>query len=250
MRVGFSISLVFLMFTSLLGAQEQPEPARAGPSGPPTRQGFTRQVPPAPGIPRTAGKPLSFEIVFAEVAEPLGDVTAKQVLDLEKTGKLRSLIKFRLATLEEQPAFVQVGELAPRVTGRTVIGSRGFAGGPGGPGGAGGRGGQMPQSMPNYSDVNVGTIAQVTARVDDDGAILAQLYVERSTLPPEARQAGALDQNPPPGIARILSQSTLRLAAGEPAIVSSRQAQDPAEKVQTWIVVTANIPASGGAAGK
>src|SRR5262245_56700773 len=111
-----------------------------------------------------AGPMVRFEVLIAELAEPAAEPTAANVLELEKTGKLRSLIRLQLAAVEQQAASVQIGQLIQRVSGQVAVAGR--RGGPGLP---------APASIPRYSDVNVGTTIQVTPRIEKDGSIAAQL---------------------------------------------------------------------------
>jgi hypothetical protein len=189
-------------------------------------------MPPRQSLPAAAGKMITFELIIADVNDALDSPTAAKILDLEKTGKLNYLARVQLASLENQQAHVQFGERTSRVIGRTMTGGRGFA-----PGGAPG-----PQSTPIYNDINLGTVVQVTARVEDDGSVVTQLMVERSGIAGGA-DAAAFDPNsndPPKTIQTLTTQTTVRLKPGEPQVVSGRQVSMGKEANKTWIVVTAN----------
>jgi Bacterial type II and III secretion system protein len=214
-------------------SQEQNEPPRA--QGRLRSAGPSLTAPPAQPLPPTAGKMVTFEIIIADVNEPLDSPTPAKIFDLEKSGKLNRLARIQLASLEQQSARVQFGEIAPRVVGRTNTGRGGFGGPGGGPPGV--------QSTPIYNDINLGTVVQVTARVEDDQSIVTQLMVEQSGIAGGA-DAGAFDPNsndPPKGIQTLTSQSTVRLKSGEPQIISGRQVAAGKEANKTWIVVTANL---------
>jgi Bacterial type II and III secretion system protein len=232
MRYVFVSLCLCLLSGSILTSQEQPQPPRA--PAPPRSVSPAPPRPPAQPLPTTAGKMITFEVIIADVNEPLDAPTPSNILDLEKAGKLNYVTRVQLASLEEQSAFVQFGERTPRVLGRTIT-----------PRGGGFGGGAAPgvQATPIYNDVNVGTIVQVTARVEDDGSIVTQLYVERSGIAGGA-DAAAFDPNsndPPKGIQTLTNQSTVRLKPGEQQIISGRQVALGKEANKTWILVTANL---------
>jgi type II secretory pathway component GspD/PulD (secretin) len=116
--------------------------------------------------------------------------------------------------LENLPAFAQFGALVNKVSGVTATNVR---------------------TLPIYTAVNVGTIVQATGRMEDNGTIVLQVYVEKSELtpsdePPETRK--------PEDVTRLLSQSTVRLKAGEAVVLSSGPDGGSDAKSQTWIVLS------------
>jgi len=172
-------------------------------------------------LPTTIGKPLTFEVLVAELYESIDSPTVNDILALEKTGKLNFINRLQLTTLEEQPAYVQFGALTARVTGRATTGLT---------------------VVPIYNDINLGTVAQVTGRVADDGSIVAQVMVERSAL--AGGDEGPFDPNlltPPKGVDRLTTQSTVRLKPGEPLMIGGRQATLGRDSYKTWIVLTGYI---------
>jgi len=187
-----------------------------------SRAGLTsRPIPQSRPLPTTIGKTLTFEVLIAGQFQAIESPTAEKILELEKAGTLDYANRLRLTTLEEQPAFVQFGALMARVIGRTNTGLT---------------------VMPIYNDINVGAIVQVTARVAEDGSIVAQLFVEQSF--PAGGEEGPFDPQanlPPKAIERQFAQSTIRLRPGEPQIVGGRQAAVGQDSSQTWIVVTGQI---------
>ena len=107
------------------------------------------------------------------------------------------------------------------------------------------------QSMPIYSDINVGTLAQAISRVNEDGSVITQLTIERSGVaaaavreaPAIAAREGAAEQasfEPPPPIVTLTTQTTVRLKPGQPLVISGGQPSSK-ESGQTWIVVTASV---------
>jgi len=232
MRRSYFSWILCLLVSSAILAQEQNEAPRT--QGRPRSGASALPASPAQQLPPTAGKMVAFEIIIADVNEPLESPTPAKIFDLEKSGKLNRLARVQLASLEQQSAMVQFRELTPRVTGRTTTGRGGF-GGAGAPPGV--------QSTPIYNDINLGTLIQVTARVEEDDSIVMQLMVEQSGIAGGA-DAGAFDPNsndPPKGIQTLTSQSTVRLKPGEPQIISGRQVAAGKEANKTWIVVTANL---------
>jgi hypothetical protein len=198
-------------------AQTEPPPR------PSSSSALARPLPPSRPLPAVIGKPLRFEVLIAELNEQGDALTAGEVLALEKAGKLSFAHRMQLMTVESEPAFVQLGALTPRVIGRSTTGLT---------------------VVPIYNDINVGTMSQITGRVEDDGSIVAQVYVERSALtggPEEAFDPGA--NAPHKGVDRVLTSSTLRLRPGEPQVIGSSQATQGQETSKTWIVVTGHVGA-------
>lgn len=172
-------------------------------------------------MPTKIGKSLSFDVLVAGRAEPVESATAAKILELEKAGKLDSVNRLQLATLEEMPAFVQFGALQARVSGRTAT---------------------NVTVLPIYSDINLGSILQVTARVAEDGAVLAQIYIEQSYLDGgEEGEFNPQDHSPPKAIARRHTQTTVRLKPGEPLLIGGHQAGEGGKASQSWMVVTARV---------
>jgi hypothetical protein len=232
----FCVSLLCFL-ASAATAQEQTDPTRTTPAGrsgaPPSRFGDSTRP-----LPAVAGKPIAFEILIADTAEPVEPATAARILELEKAGKLSSASRYQLSSLENMPAHFQFGERAPRVVGRTMTAS-GSRGGFGGPGGAGP---PAAMSTPIYNDTNVGTLVQATARIEDDGSVVAQLMVERSGIV-AARDVG-FDPNggePLQGMQTLTNQTTARFKPGEPQLIGGRRATAGKETTQTWIVATVII---------
>ncbi|HMC09803.1 MAG TPA: hypothetical protein VKH44_00880, partial [Pirellulaceae bacterium] len=92
--------------------------------------------------------------------------------------------------------------------------------------------------------INVGTIVQMTARAQDDGSIVAQLYVERSGLaggPETAFDPTAA--TPPKSVERLMTETTMQLKPGEAQVIGGRQNTLGKDANKTWIVVTAHLGA-------
>jgi type II secretory pathway component GspD/PulD (secretin) len=156
-------------------------------------------------------------VLIAEMAEPLTQPTATEVLDMERRGKLVSNARVRLLSLENQPAFAQFGEMAARVVGRTTTGLA---------------------VTPIYNSVNVGTMLQATSRVEPDGTLLVQVSLEKSAL---VRSQDAPERREPEAVTRMHTQSTIRLKPGEPTVLSAGPTNGEDAASQTWILVTGTV---------
>ena len=176
-----------------------------------------RNFPPLPES-SAAGKLVMLELLLADVAGPFENPTAAKILELEQEGRLSGAARIRLTALENQPAFTQFSERAPRVIGRTNTGLT---------------------ITPIYNDVNVGTIVQATMRLESDGAALVQVYVQKSAVEkaPNAEAGGVPEPQP---VSMVTAQSTVRVAPGEPVLISTGPSTTPASH-QTWIVLSFRV---------
>ncbi len=211
--------LCALVFHSLSNGQEQPETPR--PAGQRRGGPVTRPEPPQ------AGRQIVLEVLIADLTEGIENPTAAKILELEKAGKLALATRLRMATLDELRGFIQFGGT---VAGRTSPGSdRG--------GDRGGFGGVRPPTASSDKGVQL----QATTRIEEGGAIVMQLYLERpeSAVPQElARADGSVEAH---NRFSFLSQNTVRLRSGEATLISGRSTALGMEKSQTWAVVTATV---------
>ena len=83
---------------------------------------------------------------------------------LKEARRLDVLSRPQVMTLDNQPAFVQVGSRVPRVQGVTV---------------------NQSGQVSNVTDVNVGLILGVTPRISPDGIVVMEVDAERSAVGPE-----------------------------------------------------------------
>jgi type II/III secretion system protein len=173
-----------------------------------------RNFPPLPES-SAVGKLVMLEILLADVAGSFENPTAAKILEMEHEGRLSGTSKIRLTSLENQLAFAQFSEMAPRVAGRTNTGLT---------------------VTPIYNTVNVGTIVQATTRMESDGAALVQIYVEKSAMEKAPNQ----DVGEPQPISRVTAQSTVRVPPGEPVLISTGPSATPAAN-QTWIVLSFRV---------
>jgi type II secretory pathway component GspD/PulD (secretin) len=175
--------------------------------------------------PPAAGKLVTIEAVIADLADGAADeaITPDSLMALEKAGKVQSLSRIRLATIENQRAQFQFGERVPVVTGQTRFGGRG-------------------DPAASIAMENVGTVLEVIPSVEADGSILMQLTLEISRLlpSPPGEAPGEAATPMPPRSVTVSSKTTVRLKPGQPAIVAGQQTSGGKEPVQTWIVLTAS----------
>src|SRR4029078_6825890 len=170
------------------------------------------------------GKLVRFEVLIADLTEAVEAPSAAKVLELERAGKLQARVRFQLASVEEVPALIQFVETVSRVSQR------------------GNRAANRGRAAAQYADVSVGTTLQVTARVVEENTIVTQFLLSRSGLAAEAEQpADANAAVAPAAINRMQSNTTLRLKAGEPQVISGQQMGVGKEVNRTWIVVTGHV---------
>jgi hypothetical protein len=212
-----------LVASASVAGQEQQESTR--PPRPARSAAVTRDHPPA------AGRQITISLLIADLTEALDNPSAGDIIKIEHERKLAAATRLRWVTLDELPAHIQFGgRPASRVTG----GRGGFPGPP-------------PSSAAAAfaaSTANTAVQVQATTRVEDNGSIVVQLYVERpeAAVPQKLLEADGSEQ------ARrsfaFTAQSTIRLRSGEPIIVCGRDTGTDAERSQTWIVVAATVQPS------
>jgi Flp pilus assembly secretin CpaC len=146
--------------------------ASAGEADKPTRATVDRaQRASGPAAEAAADNMVKVEMIIAEVRhgeatlfDGQSPVAAKdRIQQLDKAGKLDSLTRVQLTTLNGQKAFFQVGQRVPQITGT----SRSPAG--------------------QYNSVtftNVGMIFEVTPQIRRDGQVFMAIDIERSQLGP------------------------------------------------------------------
>jgi hypothetical protein len=131
----------------------------------------------------------------------------------------------------------QFGERAAVATGRASF-----------PGGRGAGSGNITES---FSYQNVGTIAQITPRIEGNKVIM-ECNVEQSRLVPkggtprptalggtDAPQPAAAFQ--PESIETITAKSVVQMKSGQTVLLTSRQQHSGSEGLRTYILVTGTI---------
>ena len=163
------------------------------------------------------GPPDSEAVWLSRLKNPEGKITAK-------TSKLR------LTATENQKAMVQFGEQTPVATGVQQA--------------FGGRGGPVERTA-TFRQTATGTIVQCTARVLEDGTIIAELDIERSRLAPEG--GAVLDESDDRGTLRTPAQltttckTTLKLKPGQPRVISGLKSPATNGSTLNLIVITAEL---------
>ena len=167
-----------------------------------------------------------------------GDPKAR-IQQLEKAGKLDSLTRIQLTTVEGQKASLHVGQRAARIVGSQRFGGGGFSGGPGGGGGGG-------QVINNITFENVGLMLGVTPQIRRDGLVVMAIDIERSQLGPA--EEGPVISKPADGEAIraapteiLTTQSTISARSGQSVLVGRQQTKRQARQSELLIIVTPEL---------
>lgn len=145
-----------------------------------------------------------------------------RVRELEKQGKVDVVHRIKLTTLDQQSAFVQVGERRPVVSSRHIAGGRG---------------------VDSFTYENVGTILGVTPRIAGNDVVM-ELDIEKSYLDDARPAAGDQDDDDsfvPPRIVVAMCQTTIRVAPGQTVIAGGMQSQSDDGKSTFLILATARV---------
>ena len=122
---------------------------------------------------------------------------------LQESERLEVLGRPQIRTLDNQPAFIQIGARVPRITGTTVSPTIG----------------QVNQ----IALENVGLILGVTPRISPDGKVVMEIDAERSELGPESEgiPVSIVENNiiRSPRINTTMAQATVSAADGETIIL-------------------------------
>lgn len=147
---------------------------------------------------------------------------------LESSSRGQIISRPQVQTLDNLPAFVQVGSLVPRISGVTATNTA---------------------VIPVIQDINVGLILQVTPRTSPDGTIVMQVYAEKSVVGPQATAIPIgtdTNGNPilSPQIPRTLAQTTVSARTGQTVILGGLITKD-LEETTRRIPYLADIPVLG-----
>jgi type II secretory pathway component GspD/PulD (secretin) len=139
-----------------------------------------------------------------KLSGPAGDVMTT-IDQMTMDGEAKILNQFSLNAIENQPAMVQVGEQAPRITGAMTR-----------PGREGAR--PFPPAVQTQT-YNMGTMMQLTPKVSDDEQVLVQMQFEKSfAAPPESGVTITSDEEGEPikstGIITMTLKQNLRIESG------------------------------------
>jgi type II secretory pathway component GspD/PulD (secretin) len=200
-----------------------------------------RSRPSAPPAISTSGPEVTLDVVLIERPGSEGErgtlPSAKELLEMEKQGRVERVRRVRLSMLSGGKGMAQFGERVPVVTGRG-----GFAfGGRGG-------GGDSRQAPYSYTYESIGTLMSASSRVEDKGGVVVELQVEESRLVPSGKPLDdSSDAVALPKTTTLTSHSTLRLKPKEPVVAQASQFIAGGEVVGQFIVVTAEVDDSGDA---
>ena len=145
---------------------------------------------------------------------------------LDRPAKMETTARARLTTLDNQPAFVQMGARVPRVTGLTTSPANGRF------------------SSTSMTYLNVGLIVGMTPRISPDGTVAMQISVEQSQLDPENEDTPVSIAGDKvvrsPRIDTTTVQTTVAIPDGKTIILGSVARQGRNEK-EFVILVTPHI---------
>ena len=166
------------------------------------------------------------------------ELTAMELLEMDRQGKLARSTRVHLSALEHQKATVQVGERIAVPSGRSMVGrGGGFA-----PRRADGET-APPQFATSYTMENVGTLVAAAARVETPEWIIIEIKLEKSWYEQPQADAGDRDESPldvrRPKMLTLSGEASIRLRSGDPTLVQSFGSQAPGEQTTQYVVVTA-----------
>lgn len=123
---------------------------------------------------------------------------------LQECRRLEVLSRPQVMTLDNQSAYIQVGQTVPRINGTTTN--------------------QTGQLINTLNDVAVGLVLGVTPRISPDGLVVMEIDAERSRVGPEAEGipvsvAPNGDVLRSPRIDRILAQTTVSAVSGQTVVL-------------------------------
>lgn len=193
----------------------------------------------------SAGAMVTLEVAVAEfntgaensggLAELLNlfDNPLAQIAELESQGKTEAVTRFHLSVLEKHPSRIQLTEQAPLVTGRSRVG-RSFGAGGGGDAGF----------VNSYSMQSIGSMLQVTPRVEADGAVVLEFMLEKSRLQPAPPSATDSGEFVPLGIRSHSVQTTVRIAPAQTLVFRASDSSKGGTLVLIAAKASVHSPAS------
>jgi hypothetical protein len=171
------------------------------------------------------------EARLAEAPKPIGtpSAPADPFRLTRRPAKMETVRRIRLTTMDNIPAFIQMGERVPRVTGVVQSNSG---------------------ETRSVDLVNVGTILGVTPRIAPDRSVVMEVNVEQSRVGPEeegvpisiAANKAVLIRTPEIDTAMV--QSTITIPEGQSMILGSAVRRGKSDKALV-IVITPHILAPG-----
>jgi hypothetical protein len=147
---------------------------------------------------------------------------------LQETRKMQILSRPLVRTLDNQPAFIQVGQRVPRIVGSTV---------------------NMNGQSNSISLENVGLILGVTPRISPDGNVVMEIDAEKSKVGPEEEGipvAVSIDGTiiRSPRVDTVTAQATVSVADGETVVLGGMISTEK-ETVERRAPFLSDIPVLG-----
>jgi type II secretory pathway component GspD/PulD (secretin) len=152
--------------------------------------------------------------------------------ELETAGDIASITRIHLAAIEENRAMVQIGERRPVVTGRAAFAGRA-------PG--------VVEGPVSYSLENMGTLVSATSRVTEEGAVVAEMTVERTHPALTAAKGTETEVGRQRTITNV-TRGTVLIPPGKWVVLSGAQSSAEEESAQTLVLVSAKAGESPGGA--
>jgi Flp pilus assembly secretin CpaC len=181
------------------------------------------------------------EVAKGDAGDLSGDPKAR-IQQLDKAGKLDSLTRVQLTTVDGQKASLHVGQRIARIIGS----QRSFGGGGGGFGGPGGGGGGGGGQVNSFTMENVGLLVGVTPHIRHDGLVFMAINIERSQLGPA--EEGPVISKPSDGEAiravpleTLTTETTISCRSGQSVIVGVQQTKRQARQSELLIIVTPEL---------
>ncbi len=142
---------------------------------------------------------------------------------LQRTSKVEVLGRPQIMTLDNQPAFIQVGQRVPRIVGARLV----------------------DRVQTNIVELeNVGLILGVTPRISPEGMVVMEIDAERSRLGPEAEGIPISDEVRSPQIEVTTAQTTVSASSGETVVLGGLITKDTSQ-TRRGIPYLSNLPVVG-----
>jgi general secretion pathway protein D len=147
---------------------------------------------------------------------------------LQETRELRILSRPLVRTLDNQPAFIQVGQRVPRIVGSSVS--------------------TYGQSN-SIANENVGLILGVTPRISPDGNVVMEIDAEKSKVGPEEEgipvavsMDGTIIRSP--RVDTVTAQATVSVADGETVVLGGMISTEK-ETIERRVPLLSDVPVLG-----
>lgn len=143
---------------------------------------------------------------------------------LQESGKLQILSRPQIATLNNQQAFVQVGDNIPRITSSQIS--------------------QIGNIVNTWQDVETGLILRVQPRINEDGIVVMNVDAERSFLDNAAQGVDVGNGTFVQPIRRTTAQTTISAKSGQTVVFAGLIVTEKGS-TERRVPVLADIPVLG-----